>query len=829
MDEYDHTIIHTPEEEFLLPKLPRSLPFDELVFIIEDRITALIELPYTIQQVHGTPFYLSIIRPIVASLILPYDEDSEYSSQGSSSDARPYSTTASLRGSSQVPKQNSKTYSFTDQHRGIVAALLVARLEFLDSVSDGFGFAQKQDSEEMMFRERGVLEARAYTAELVAIKFLSFMTLETDRIEFLTYEYKIDDDNQPERPASPRHSEVDSGFILRNTISKSTSNLQNIGLHSPSRGIPVQPGNPLLSRSTNNLSAFTQFSQSYDERTRPFMHMVGSPVENRFRSRAPSLSESTPLLGSSPRDMNHYFEPLLQAATNPVPKVLNHSNSTNDRLTSAHDKLIEHGLFIEQYSDQSAMDIALVSPVAREFISSDAVQSVMVGIWSGRIMFWKTIEADAKKCIHIFNGSNTEDIYSRLRVPRYRTMFMMMNYSILMMLFYLLLFQRHQKGSALLLECILNIWFVGFVLDEVSQAREAGSLSQYFADFWSFFDLCIVGFFMMFAGLRIFGKLTDSVYYTDLSFDILSLEAVLLVPRLFSFLAIFPYFGTLLPCLRDLTLEFFKFLVLIIIIYVGFLTTFSFLGRDNFSFHDMAWLLVRVFFGSSFAGFDAAPQISPIFGPPLMLIFVTLTNILLITVLISILSEKFSGIMMNARQEYAIHFSSTVVESINTLDRVTYFYPPFNILGVLMRPLRFFLDHNSYKTLRIKILKITHWFYVAVVWIYENASLGVKMRKEEQYSKLKKDRRMSVAKRILFQRNPNPFLDDETPMQSEDEDEDLEQRGGLYIPTRKRRARKAVQNDAKLTESSKKRLLKRTETFFPKFKRHPKNIKRNFS
>ena len=102
---------------------------------------------------------------------------------------------------------------------------------------------------------------------------------------------------------------------------------------------------------------------------------------------------------------------------------------------------------------------------------------------------------------------------------------------------------------------------------EVSQAREAGSFAQYFADFWVFFDLCIVGFFIMFAGLRVLGIVLHNEAYTVLSYDILSLEVVLLVPRLFSFLSIFPYFGTLLPCLRDLTVEFFKFLVIIVIIF----------------------------------------------------------------------------------------------------------------------------------------------------------------------------------------------------------------------------------------------------------------------
>ena len=200
MEEYDHNL-YTPEDELLLPRLPRSLPFDELVFIIEDRITALIELPYSFEQVHGAPFYVSTIRPIVASLILPYDDDTDISQIVHPPPVNQPSSAANLRANSSksnITPAPTKTYSFKDQHRGIVAALLVARLEFIESASEGFtlGPRHKYDySEDMMFKERGVLEARAYTAELVAIKFLSFMTLEMDRIEFLTYEYNADNEN----------------------------------------------------------------------------------------------------------------------------------------------------------------------------------------------------------------------------------------------------------------------------------------------------------------------------------------------------------------------------------------------------------------------------------------------------------------------------------------------------------------------------------------------------------------------------------------------------------------------------------------------------------
>jgi len=38
----------------------------------------------------------------------------------------------------------------------------------------------------------------------------------------------------------------------------------------------------------------------------------------------------------------------------------------------------------------------------------------------------------------------------------------------------------------------------------------------------------------------------------------------------------------------------------------GFNTTFGFLARGTFSFREMSWILIKVFFGSSYLGFVRA-------------------------------------------------------------------------------------------------------------------------------------------------------------------------------------------------------------------------------
>lgn len=571
------------------PALHEDMDFEDVVYAIELTLASAIDAPYSYKQLNASSLSAMLIRPLVRSLIEPKVNNDDLD------------------------------YGFEMQHRGIVAGLIIARCDFLSNTSD-IDMATG-------YMEKGISDARAYAAEIIATRFLYHVPLDSDRIEFITYECK------------PPKSE----------------------------------------------------------------------------NAAPeSSSESSPLLN--------------------MPRVS--AESQRD--------VYRKGLInMNDYYNFSALQIAVITE-AKRFLCSGPVESVLNRLWNGKIVFWDGISREATKSAHIYSmgaafrtgkgGSNpfrfwkknnatectNHDIYARLRVPKYRSFFIMINYAILLGLFYLLLFTESADLGITMTEILLHVWFAGFATDEFMQAREAVSLGHYTIDYWSVFDITIVLIYLVFFCLRTYSYLLNDYALNSLSFDILSLEALLLVPRFFSFLSIFPYFGTILPCLKELTKEFVKFLTLIIIIYLGFFTTFSFLGRDVFTISKMFWMLVEVFFGAASSGFAAAPQISEEFGPVLMLIFVTLTNILLITVLVSILSQRFSVMMLNAREEYVMFFAATVLESMTTVERLTYFYPPLNLIGLIMRPLRLILDHNQYRQLRILVLKLTHWPFAVGVYIYES-------------------------------------------------------------------------------------------------------------
>ena len=133
------------------------------------------------------------------------------------------------------------------------------------------------------------------------------------------------------------------------------------------------------------------------------------------------------------------------------------------------------------------------------------------------------------------------------------------------------------------MEIVLYVWFAAFTYEELGEFIDAGSIF-YVADIWNGCDLLIILIGVAFLitsefyldstaeklGLikvtGIFGLVKDNAGIIDASFDILSLEALFMVPRYYSYalrkraanelsrricslLSLHPYFGTLVGIL----------------------------------------------------------------------------------------------------------------------------------------------------------------------------------------------------------------------------------------------------------------------------------------
>ncbi|KAL3420020.1 ion transporter [Phlyctema vagabunda] len=371
----------------------------------------------------------------------------------------------------------------------------------------------------------------------------------------------------------------------------------------------------------------------------------------------------------------------------------------------------------DAFTSLNGLEIAAVAD-CKKFLSQRIVQKIITGIWNGDITFWESLSLHTIKKPQFYNKRHS-DPFTRLRVPRYIKTFEVLFFASFLFLYYAVLVERNPYKITSL-ETILYIWFAAFTYDELSEFIDAGSIF-YAVDIWNSCDIAIILIGIAFLITRVIGIIKDSDPIIDIAFDILSLEALFMVPRICSLLSLHPYFGTLIPCLKEMTKDFVKFMVIVVILYLGFLTTFTLLARDSFSLTEMTWILIKVFFGSSYIGFDIMERISPQLGPPLMLIFVFMTNILLVTSLISILSDSFSKVISHAREEYLFVYSVYVLEA-STSNRLTHFYPPLNLIPlVFIRPLRLFVRSEDLRNARIILLRITHAPIVAAIFLFERA------------------------------------------------------------------------------------------------------------
>ncbi|RDI80559.1 hypothetical protein Vi05172_g9473 [Venturia inaequalis] len=323
--------------------------------------------------------------------------------------------------------------------------------------------------------------------------------------------------------------------------------------------------------------------------------------------------------------------------------------------------------FASSFQNLNALEIAAVTD-AKKFLSQRVVQRIIESIWRGEIIFWETLSVDSVKDAKVYNKKKA-DPFSRLRVPLYNKVFEAMFFLSFLGLYYAVLVPIQRSGnnnprrpgvpplsadgilhstesdrlhsfhSITTAEVLLYIWILSFAYDEFGDYIDAGQ-AFYSTDFWSIWDIGIVLTGVVFFVTRMVGLVKGSDDTIGIAFDILALEALFLVPR---FLAYEKWCVQCDPAnlwaATDTaqTKDFIKFLSLVAILYLGFLTTFTLLARDNFTLREMSWILVKVFFGSSYLGF---------------LIFVCLTNILLITSLISLLSNSLTRILDNARTEF---------------------------------------------------------------------------------------------------------------------------------------------------------------------------------
>ncbi|KAF8962728.1 hypothetical protein BDZ97DRAFT_1920296 [Flammula alnicola] len=379
-------------------------------------------------------------------------------------------------------------------------------------------------------------------------------------------------------------------------------------------------------------------------------------------------------------------------------------------------------------SVQSAIEMAIATR-AKTFLASPVAQQVVNDIYSGRVVFSVTanrsILADNYKprAIEIYNPHKSPFIdHYRLRVPKYGAYLEFVNFALLLFTFVLCLSNK-DSTKVTVWEMAFIILASAFTLEEYTASTEHGWII-YIANMWNAFDFAFIVIFVAYLTMRVRGLSNGDIAASDMAFDVLACGACILFPRL-AFFAVSN--NVVILSLRAMISQFVFFISIAAICFSGLLFTLWTLasddpvGHEHWTFKSIAWLMVQIWFGNTYLSFAQASSFHPLFGPILMTIFAALSNTLLLTILISILSNTVARIDANATQEYLFQYTITTIEGVKS-DALFSYQPPFNILAfVILKPASWFLTPRALHSFNVFLIKLTSLPQLVIIG-YTNGS-----------------------------------------------------------------------------------------------------------
>ncbi|KAK8033438.1 hypothetical protein PG991_002836 [Apiospora marii] len=308
---------------------------------------------------------------------------------------------------------------------------------------------------------------------------------------------------------------------------------------------------------------------------------------------------------------------------------------------------------------------------------------------------------------------------SRLRVPRYRQFLSTCSLFILICLFLAVLIERSNRITTL--ELVFWFWSAGFMLDEVVGFNEQG-FSLYIMSFWNVFDLGILLILVVYYGMRIYGVfLVDAHQWNDMAYDVLASNAILLLPRIFSVLDHYQYFSQLLIAFRLMAVDLVAVFILILISCSGFFVFFT-LSRNNNDASEVAYAIFQIVMGFTPAAWDVWPQYN-ILGKLLLSLFLIICHFVIVTILITVLTNSFIAIASNANQEHQFLFAINTISMVKN-DSLFSYIAPGNILAWMLMPLRYVMPLREFVGLNRLVIKLTHFPLLFCIFVYEKYILA---------------------------------------------------------------------------------------------------------
>ncbi|KAE9371925.1 hypothetical protein N431DRAFT_484344 [Stipitochalara longipes BDJ] len=312
---------------------------------------------------------------------------------------------------------------------------------------------------------------------------------------------------------------------------------------------------------------------------------------------------------------------------------------------------------------------------------------------------------------------------SRLRVPRYRQFFSTCSLAILLVLFVAVLAQRSMDITPL--EIVFWLWSAGFMLDEIVGFNEQG-FSLYIMSFWNIFDLGILLLLVIYYCMRLYGIFLVEVGrqpWNSMAYDVLAANAILLFPRLFSVLDHYRYFSQLLIAFRLMAIDLVAISLLVLIACSGFFVAFTLsFGENEYDAAGVAYKIFQILMGFTPAAWEAWPTYN-ILGKAILVLFLFICHFLVVTILITVLTNSFLAIASNAEQEHQFVFAVNTISMVKN-DALFSYVAPSNIFAWVLTPLRFVIPFRLFIKVNRTVIKVTHFPLLFGIYAYERLFLA---------------------------------------------------------------------------------------------------------
>jgi hypothetical protein len=164
--------------------------------------------------------------------------------------------------------------------------------------------------------------------------------------------------------------------------------------------------------------------------------------------------------------------------------------------------------------------------------------------------------------------------------------------------------------------------------------------------------------------------------------------------------------------------------VLIVISCSGFFVAFLNFG-DNKSPKEVAYGLFQMLMGFTPTAWSMWEEYN-FLGKTILTVFLFICHFVVVTILITVLTNSFMRIVQNANQEHQFLFAVNTISMVKS-DALFSYVAPTNVIAWLVAPFRYMMPFREFIRLNRTIIKITHLPILFTICLYEKTILSARV------------------------------------------------------------------------------------------------------